>query len=441
MRKIFKLPTLVGLIVLLIGIASGIFLINRTSVFKLGAQQEASPKSVRVTNITDTSVTVTWTTDLPSQGLVKWGDNKTILSKVAIEDSDQDTTVHSSTLTPINPNTDVFFKISSNGTDWDNEGIAWQSKTLAQTIASTQTTNATGSIVNQSGDPPASALVLINVSGITLSTLTSVNGSWIIPVSNYVEVDQENTPLEISVNATDEGSATAVIYPKAAKNTPLIVLGKTYDFRTISTEEGGEIPKSDLSLPESIERSSRFEVGNTSTPSQTEVTLESIDDGEIVTTTDPEFFGDAPTGTEIEVLVESEPQVGTVTATKSGWNWSPPENLDPGEHTVTVRWRDEGGILRTLTRTFVVSAAEGPAFVSTPSATPTQTSTPTSSPNQSPTSLPSATPAVTPSQTPEVSSTPASLPDSGTLTPTLVLFIMGLGAIMTSIFVWKKADA
>ncbi len=73
MKRRIKLPTILGVLVLLVGLVAGIFLINKTSVFKLGANVPSTPKNVRFSNITDNSLTVTWTTDIESEGFVKWG--------------------------------------------------------------------------------------------------------------------------------------------------------------------------------------------------------------------------------------------------------------------------------------------------------------------------------------------------------------------------------
>jgi hypothetical protein len=126
------------------------------------------------------------------------------------------------------------------------------------------------------------------------------------------------------------------------------------------------------------------------------------------------------------ITVESvNPITDEVTIPKTEtWTWSPPAGLDPGNHTVTITWRDTQGILRTLTKSFVVSASEGPAFVSTPSATlePETTSTPT--PIETETPVPTDIPT----------------PVSGDLTPTLLLFMMGIGVISLSIILWKKSE-
>lgn len=90
---------------------------------------------------------------------------------------------------------------------------------------------------------------------------------------------------------------------------------------------------------------------------------------------------------------------------------------------------------KTLTRTFIVNASEGPAFVSTPSAS----LSPTTVPTVSPTLVPVITPVATIISTP-VSTLPPT-PETGSLTPTIGLFIMGIGVLMSSFFVYKKQDA
>lgn len=447
MKKTAKLPTILGIVILVIGLFSGVLLINSRAVFKLGAQTAANPKDVRISNITDKSVTVSWTTDVPSKGFIKYGSSDSNLNKVAPDTFQEDGYTHWTTILNLNPGDTIYFKINSNGQDWDNNGIAWQTQTLASVINLQQSHNISGSIVDQSGNPSANSLVYVSVEGKLLSTTTSTNGNWVLPLSNYTSFNGKNSVLEISVNAGQNGSSTAIIYPDAAKNTPLIALGRSYDFRTIDITASENLPESDLTVPEQVESSSRFEIGNLEKIDTTTVTLDSVDEGEIITTTDPEFFGSAPKGTEIEIIVESEVQTTTLKAGSSNkWSWSPPENLEPGQHTLTIKWKDANGILRTITRTFVVSAAEGPAFESTPSATPTQTATAKPTATSTSTSTPISTPTVTAtaksSATPTLTATSSSapkLPDSGVLTPTLGLFIMGLGVLLSSIFVWRTA--
>jgi hypothetical protein len=224
------------------------------------------------------------------------------------------------------------------------------------------------------------------------------------------------------------GSSQSVIYPQTIKSVPTMILGRTYDFRSLPQTDDSSLPESSLTVPESVEISSRFEITKTNEPQTTEnIQINSIDEGEIITTINPEFFGTAPKNSELEIVVESEMQTDTLKTTSTGkWSWSPPNNLEPGEHKLTVKWRDTTGVLRTVTRSFIVSASEGPAFESTPSASLTP------SPSTSPTSKPIATATS--------SATAPPTPETGSLTPTMGLFFVGIGILLSSFFIYRKSN-
>lgn len=421
MKKIAKLPTILGVLILLVGVITGVFLINSKQIFKLSANIDALPKNVRLANITDSSFTVTWTTDIESNGFIKWGKGEFSLSKVALEEGTDKSFVHSVNIMGADSNSSVLFKINSNGNDYDNEGIPWQTKTLSAKNSSGTSLIASGTILKSDASTPAKALVYLTINGSVLSTLTSDEGNYVIPISIYISNITDNTAIEISVQGGLLGSSQSVIYPQTIRSIPAMILGRTYDFRSLPQTDDSSLPESNLTVPESIEISSRFEITKTNETQTTEnIKIDSIDEGEIITTTNPEFFGTAPKNSELEIVVESEMQTDTLKTTSTGkWSWSPPNNLEPGEHKLTIKWRDTTGVLRTVTRSFVVSASEGPAFESTPSATPISS----------------------PSATATSSATAPPTPETGSLTATLGLFIMGIGVLMSSIFIWKKAYA
>jgi hypothetical protein len=426
-----KLPTILGVLILLAGVITGVFLINSKQIFKLSADIDATPKNVRLTNITDSSFTVTWTTDIESNGFIKWGKGEFSLSKVALEEGTDKSFVHSVNVMGADSNSNVLFKISFNGKDYDNEGIPWQTKTLSVKNSSGTSLIASGTILKSDASTPAKALVYLTINGSVLSTLTSDEGNYIIPISTYINNITDNTAIEISVQGGLLGSSQSVIYPQTIKSVPTMILGRTYDFRSLPQTDDSSLPESSLTVPESVEISSRFEIIKTNEPKTTEnIQINSIDEGEIITTINPEFFGTAPKNSELEIVVESEMQTDTLKTTSTGkWSWSPPNNLEPGEHKLTVKWRDTTGVLRTVTRSFIVSASEGPAFESTPSASLTP------SPSTSPTS----TPVSSPSATATSSATAPPTPETGSLTPTMGLFIIGFGLLLGSYFVFNKS--
>lgn len=428
MKKIPRLPTILGVLILLAGVITGVFLINSKQIFKLSANIDATPKNVRLANITDSSFTVTWTTDIPSNGFIKWGKGEFSLSKVALEEGTDKSFVHSVNVMGADSNSNVLFKISFNGKDYDNEGIPWQIKTLSVKNSSGTSLIASGTILKSDASTPAKALIYLTINGSVLSTLTSDEGNYIIPISTYINNITDNTAIEISVQGGLLGSSQSVIYPQTIKSVPTMILGRTYDFRSLPQTDDSSLPESSLTVPESVEISSRFEIVKSLPEQAGNVSVDSIDEGEIITTINPEFFGTAPKNSEVEIVVESEMQTDTLKTTSTGkWSWSPPNNLEPGEHKLIVKWRDTTGVLRTVTRSFIVSASEGPAFESTPSAslTPRPSSSPTSKPIATATS----------------SSTAPPTPVTGGLTSTLGLFIMGIGILLSSIFVYKKSYA
>lgn len=434
--KTRKFPTIIGVILLLLGITAGVLLVNNRQIFKLGASTQAAPKNVRVTNITDSSFTVTWLTEKAALGYLTWGENKTSLNKTKEDEIGKAGFTHTVTIGGINPEEDYFFAINSDGSEYDNNGAVWQTQT-APTLPTPDTSIlASGNVITITGSPAQDALVIFIIGGSSpLSTTTSKSGTWLIPLSaarsqdlaNNVDIDPKNTLIEISVQASLNETATAQVYAEASNPTPPIKLGQNFDFKSLAASQSGQSPTSSVDLPAGAERISKFDIpDDLSTPSPDTVTLESHTNGEIISTFSPEFFGGGPPGTTITITVESDHQSEQVVVSNGGsWTWSPPSNLAEGAHKITISWRDSVGTLRTLIRTFIVQAAEIPSFESTPSASPTTT----------PTASPSSSPSPTISPTPSASASP--LPDAGSLTPTLVLSIMGMGFITFGFLVWK----
>jgi len=432
-----KIPTIIGLVILVIGIITGVFLIKSQQIFKLGASSEETPKDVRISNITDSSFTVSWTTDKETLGFVKWGKNANNLDKVENDTISEEGYIHSSTIRSLNAQTEYYFKINSNSKDYDNQGTVWKVKTGLQLAEPTKNIVISGNVLNPNGTPTVNSLIYFSVGGGSLlSTVTSKTGSWLMPISqtrnknldSYVTINESSSLIEISVNAGINGVTTAQIYPQSAKPAPSIILGESNDFKNSEPSEDSQIPEASIDLPEGETLTqSGFEVDSSSNDTNSKtVTLESHDEGETISTQDPEFFGKGPSGTEIEIQVESELQTDSITVGNTGsWTWSPPTGLEEGTHTITLKWKDTNGILRTLTRNFVVQASESPAFVSTPSATPKLTSTP------------SATPKAT--STASVAATPQQ-PVSGSLTQTLLLFMIGIATILFGFILWKQSE-
>lgn len=391
--KVKKIPTILGIATLAIALAAGVVATNQKQLFQSGASADQQPQNVRVSNIDNQSITITWTTSKGVSGFVNWGSSQSQTTNTELDSLPSSSYVHSVTLKNLSPSTNYYFKISSGGTIFDNSGSPWQSLTGPTISGSPISKTISGTLLKSTGSPAANALVFLSVQGAApLSTTTSENGSFVFPVSNLRDTSltkyanaTNDAVVEISAQAGPDGTSTAQVLYGYTGNLPSMVLGQVHDFRdqTGSSNDSYNIG-ANLSLGTSANESttsgktSGFDFGEiyVATPSATTVTLDSIDDGEVVTTVRPEFFGSAPVGTEISIELNSTvPLSDTVTVGSSGnWSWSPPQSIEEGEHTIKISWTDAQGVLRSITKSFVVSAAQGPAFVSTPSAgTPSAT--------------------------------------------------------------------
>ena len=451
MIKINKIPTILGIIVLVAGVFLGVFYLNMTQVFRIGASPQTTPKNVRITDIADTSATISWTTDGETVDFVNWGDSQSSISKVQEEDSSNSKYyTHSIALTGLTANSTYYFKINADGTTYDNNGVPWQFTTGPTLSLNTTSYPISGSVMTASGTPEKRAIVYANINGYTVSTLTSDTGNFVFQLGSirspdlqsYATIDSSSTIVEISVNAGPDGVSSAQIFPQSANPIPPIVIGQVYDLRNLPPNQSGTNPNVNLELPQNSTSESKFNIATVSGATKpTSVILENINQGEIISTNQPQFLGKGPGGESITITVHSQTPVSqTITIPTNGsWSWSPPSNLDPGAHTITISWVDATGITRSLTRDFVVQASELPAFTASGSGT---NATPTPTPTQTvgPTSTPIPTPSATPVAIPTPTATVQPVPVTGDLTPTLILFIMGVAILAFSFSVWKISE-
>lgn len=389
--KLKKIPTIIALIILALGAAAGVFSISSKKIFKLGASPDTTPKNVRVTNITDSSFTVSWTTAKETASFLKWGTSQSVQDTIATDEIAKQGFLHSTNVSGLTASEIYYFTIFSGENEYDNNGNPWQANTGPQISGTSSELTISGSLLKATGSPAGGAIIYFSIpGGSPLSTITSPNGSYIYSLQSARNNDlssfyqaKDDDLIEITAQAGPSGTATAQIYLKSAKSVPPIILGQVHDFTNLpdDTSLTTDNPTANLKLPEekTQEEVSGFAMEEEITTSSTNITVESVDNGEIITSEKPEFFGAGPAGTKITIKIESE-QVITdeiTVGTNGKWNWSPPENLAEGSHSMVLSWTDINGIMHTISKTFVVQAAEKPAFVASGSATPIATATPT----------------------------------------------------------------
>ena len=107
-----KIPTILGIILLFGGVFAGVFLLRNNQIFKIGASPTITPQNVRLSNFSDSSVTISWITDDKTASFVSYGVNENVGDVISETEDDQKFSTHSITITGLNPETNYYFKIN-----------------------------------------------------------------------------------------------------------------------------------------------------------------------------------------------------------------------------------------------------------------------------------------------------------------------------------------
>jgi len=384
-KKLFnkKIPTILGIILILLGIFLTTFILKNQTTFKSKALNSQEPQNVKITNITDASFTVTYQTDAQATGSISYGDDKK-LGESELEDVDKEKKsfspkkIHSVSIKKLIPSTKYYLTVISGSSTFLNNGSPFEittgpdisSASAKSDLASAQQNIIKGKIVLPDGNAPSEALVYLNAENSQLlSSTVTKDGEFSFLLKDlrtddlfsYFNIDN-NTVFKIF--ATDGSlKSTALASLNQANTIPTITLSNDYDFAQKVSPVASKTAELSSGFPSII-------------PLKEKPKLEIINPKENQSFADlkPQFRGTSLPNEKVEIIIHSDEQItAQVTADSNGnWTYKPSVNLSPGAHTITIKTRDSSGILTTIMQPFTVFAAETQASgFATPSATPT----------------------------------------------------------------------
>ena len=423
-----KIPTLLGIFVIILSIVFTTFLVKGGNLFQISAGPGSEPKNIQISNISDTSFTVSYTTDESVIGTITYGISPATLDQIVLDDRDQVTQsvnkykAHSITVNSFKPSTDYYFSITSETDVVLNNNEPFTVKT-GDTISANPPSQLplTGKVISPDSSQLTEGLVYVSINGAQkISTYLKNDGNYTLPLNNlrndslngYFELN-ENTIINIEVTSGELSSFISVL-PDQISPVPVITLSKNYDFSSTDNESSPSGGLQDEKLP-ILDSGIRTK----------DVTISNPETNEAFTDDQPRFNGTAVPNEVVEIEIHSDENIKTqVTADAIGrWNFRPDKPLSPGEHTITITTKDKNGLIKTITEKFTVYAqgsqvnqSATPSGTLTPTKTPTPTVKPTSSPTKTPTptNKPSSSPTLvlSPTQIPTISAYPT-LPPTG----------------------------
>lgn len=457
-----KLPAILGLLFMLGGAFAGVIIVLQGTFFSPQASPETVPQKVKITNLTENSFVVSWTTQGQAVGYILLGEEEKQLKRSVADQRDQlsgeggEYKMHHIYVRELRPATTYFFKIGSGERElFDNNGVPFRVQTASVLSTPPPPETIYGTVLTPAQTPADDAIVYVGIPGSTpLSALVQQKGSFAIPLStartvgldSYVSLDPTTT---IEILAQSGRGEESRIRAKLSQAQPLadIILGSGGQVLDISSQAdqtpvsnqssesksniavspGYDPLSKQLSGKNTSESKFVFEDVSTLVDEASEIiNIEQLPaDNITIPNVQPNFSGQAPPNTNLTITINS-PRAYTdnVTVDSLGnWSYEVPGELEPGQHTIALSFTDENGILKQVKRTFVVTAfaAEGaPEYSSTPSATlaPSITPKPTAPITKSP------TPTITTRAA--LPATDSAIPVSGSTANTFALSIAGI---------------
>ncbi|HSX09246.1 MAG TPA: Ig-like domain-containing protein [Candidatus Saccharimonadales bacterium] len=444
-----KLPSFAGFFVLAAALGITLLLSGNAFIFVSRATIGSDPKNIQISNLTDSSFTISYTTDASSVGTISYGlDSST--PNIALDVRDQQVgsansyQVHFITVNNLAPGTKYYYVIDSGSQKLENNGAPFEVTTDDQLInAPSGEPTLSGTVAQSDGSSPKEGIIYASTDNSQqLAALINADGTYQLSLNDM----RDSTATEAAVLTPDTvltlqavspaQSSTAKILENQAQQVPKIVLSQNYDFTLGSSQEAS-------GSAQIASGSAAFPALATPVPvSSPEITSPTTD--EALGDQRPLFEGLALPDQEVDITIHSTQEISTsIKSDDSGqWQFRPPQALAPGKHTITIKSVDASGILQTITRSFTVYAAgskfiepsvspvASPSAIPTLPVQPTPTAAPTSTPSPTPTTGPTA--AVTKQPTPIPSRAP--IPKTGSsalVTGTIAAVItIGIGALL-----------
>lgn len=221
---------LLPVLLLILGIGLGVFLINQQYHLFSQADATLAPQYVRISNISDNSLTVSWLTPAKATiGYVSYGELDQ-LTGVGVDDRDTQSPkarfTHHVTLKKLEPGKVYRFKIVSGGQNYDNNGKLFEQKTAPSTGDPPVVADPLLGKVNKAGGGvPAESLVYAKLGDSTLlSSYTRESGNWLITLNNARNVGLDGY---VSYNDNDPLTLTALGGPSSAGSKTIKLSEKT----------------------------------------------------------------------------------------------------------------------------------------------------------------------------------------------------------------------
>ncbi len=414
-----RIPTIVALLVLLFVVGISTILVQ-TGVFYIGkAAPDTNPQNFSISNITDTSFTVIFTTAGLVEGTVALTNSDTG-NTISLDDRDKKTGVknkyfsHHITIQNLKPKTSYSFKLLVGSDEYENQsyttttGVTIESPPPAQNPIY-------GRVLNPDGTQDNDAIVSARTESSSLITAhTTQKGEFILPTNSLRNIQHdgyiilsENTEFDISAIKQNMKTSVKASF-KISQNLPPITLLQEYVFTP-------NIKPTQTPIATGLD-------AGISSGETDPLSITTPREDESFTDLKPLFEGTALPEQTVNLSVSGVFSQQVLANVVGYWSFRPSVDFPPGKYTLLASSKNSLGDTINASSNFSIFPQGSQVLADSlnPTTTPTSAPTPTSSPT--PTPLPSSTPTPiqsTPIPTAQVSPTAVPETPAPTLLPTI----------------------
>ena len=407
-----RIPTFVALLTLVVVIAISTILIQKGIFYISKAAPETDPQNLAITNITDTTFSVAFTTNDMTDSVITLPNGK-IGKNIILDDRDKKIGSekkyysHHITIPELAPNTSYIFKIIINGKEYQNPSYVVKTGQVITDSPPVQNP-LFGKVLLPDGSAGSDTIIMVKTDGAQIiSALTNAKGEFIIPTnsirntteSSYLKLQNDSEFLLIAIRQNMSAKVSATF--SVAQNLPPITLLSQYTFNSTTQTPATQSSALNFSL-----HSTSGKTVDITIPSSNETFIDQR----------PLFKGTSYPNSSVSLSVPGVIQQEILTLPDGSWSYRPDNNLPQGIHTIEISSKDSSGKLSSVSKKFTIFPQGNQiAESATPSATPTIQPTATQTPI--PTAIATATPTTIPTSTIEPAS-PTPTIESTTITPT-----------------------
>lgn len=417
MKKELHFPTILGLIILIAGTAAAVVLFRNSRNQTSQASNDCSPSMVQVTNITDKSADLSFTTN--TSCIVTLTINKRLIqdARQIPNTSSYTAKTHYFMVDGLSPGTQYTYSITGGKDVYTNS--SYKFSTAQKSTTTIPTSNLAWGKVYYPGKIPAStSIIYLSIPGASpLSSFVTSNGNWNISLSTTLNAAKNNWFVP-SQNSTED------ITIISEDNDPLLLTGNTSYNNPVPDIIIGQTKELSFANTSVVSTPTVVPLLPTSVPLNKDLNIISPTEGELIPATTAQFIGVGNPGSIVTLQLQTTPVLTTeiTVAADGSWRWSLSEKLSVGQKTLTAMSNGQ-----TVTRLFQVSNdVGGPAYVASPSAeiivSPTPTLIPTITLKPTRVSQPS---------------TSSGIPVSGDNTPTVFVTAIGVMVVFIGLLLFR----